>query len=183
MLKKVLTVTALSAALVFSVPQADAGAASEAFIEAAARDITATEPDAAAREIIDRIDVTRLSRFTLGSHGRRMSPDDLSRVESAMTDYIRRQVVDQSGILRGARVEVVSSTDRSETDSIVTTRVNVPGEEEQTVRWRVLRSGEDWRVVDVEVYGLWLAVEQRAQFDAILDRPGAGVDDLIRALR
>jgi len=36
--------------------------------------------------------------------------------------------------------------------------------------------------VDVEVLGLWLAIEQRAQIAAILDKPRATIDDAIAAL-
>ena len=43
------------------------------------------------------------------------------------------------------------------------------------------RNGE-WRVGDVEVLGLWLAIEQRAQIAAILDKPRATIDDAIAAL-
>ncbi len=50
------------------------------------------------------------------------------------------------------------------------------------MRWRVLRRDGDWRLVDVEVHGMWLAIEQRAQIAAILDRPRATIDDAIAAL-
>ena len=54
--------------------------------------------------------------------------------------------------------------------------------DEMTVRWRVMERDGAWRVVDVEVSGLWLAIEQRAQIAAIMDKPHATIDDAIAAL-
>jgi phospholipid transport system substrate-binding protein len=48
-----------------------------------------------------------------------------------------------------------------------------------TLRWRVIERGGKWSVVDLEFAGLWLAIEQRAQVSAILDRPGADIEDVI----
>ena len=36
-----------------------------------------------------------------------------------------------------------------------------------------------WSVVDLEVAGIWLAIEQRAQVASLLSRPGADIDDVI----
>ena len=41
---------------------------------------------------------------------------------------------------------------------------------------RELDAGDE---VDLEFSGGWLAIEQRAQIAAILDRPGADIDDVI----
>ena len=84
--------------------------------------------------------------------------------------------------MKNAKVEVIGSVDRTETDSVVETRVTQKGEDPMTVRWRVMERGGAWRVVDVEVLGLWLAIEQRAQIAAILDKPRATIDDAIAAL-
>ena len=89
---------------------------------------------------------------------------------------------DQKNKLKNAKVEVLGSVDRNDKDSVVETRVTQEGEDPQTVRWRVIERNGEWRVVDVEVLGLWLAIEQRAQIAAILDKPRATIDDAIAAL-
>ncbi|MBU4569311.1 MAG: ABC transporter substrate-binding protein, partial [Alphaproteobacteria bacterium] len=61
------------------------------------------------------------------------------------------------------------------TDSIVTTRVSTPYRDPMIMRMRLLQRGGDWRIVDVEAHGLWLAIEQRAQVVDALSRPGATV--------
>lgn len=172
----------ISSALILSAPATFAGQASEAFIGEAAREIETAGSTEIADTMLARIDTQRVSNFTLGKYARRFSAEERADFASAMERYLHGQLNAQVGVLDEAKVEVLGSTDRSETDSIVTTRITVPGEEAQTVRWRVLNVDGEWRVVDVEVYGLWLAVEQRAQVAAILDKPGAGISDVIASL-
>jgi phospholipid transport system substrate-binding protein len=47
-----------------------------------------------------------------------------------------------------------------------------------TMRWRVLHRDGAWRLIDVEVHGLWLAIEQRAQIMALLDKQDTQIADL-----
>ena len=46
------------------------------------------------------------------------------------------------------------------------------------MRWRVLLRDGEWRLVDVEVHGLWLAIEQRAQIVTLLDKRGVSIRDI-----
>jgi phospholipid transport system substrate-binding protein len=40
------------------------------------------------------------------------------------------------------------------------------------MRWRLIKAGGDWHIVDVEMHGVWLAIEQRAQIDSLLRKRG-----------
>lgn len=170
----------VSAALALSTPTALAGPAAEAVIGEAA--------DALVRGAFDNdrieavIDTPRIARFALGRHARSLEPGEIDRFVSAFDTYIGGVLDEHAGRFAGAEVDVLGSRDRSDRDSIVTTRITLPGEASQTVRWRVLEVDGAWRVVDVEAFGLWLAIEQRAQLAAILDRRGTGIEDAIRAL-
>ena len=128
------------------------------------------------------IDIAAVARFTLGKHARRVSAEEQTRFTDAFSAFLAETFRDNADTFQDARIEVLGSTDRSETDSIVATRVTPKGEDPMTVRWRVIERNGEWRVVDVEVLGLWLAIEQRAQISAILDRPRATIDDAIAAL-
>ena len=75
-------------------------------------------------------------------------------------------------------VEVVDTAARNARDAIVTTELH-GGAVPLKVRWRVIERKGSWSVVDLEVAGIWLAIEQRAQVASILSRPGADIDDVI----
>ena len=128
------------------------------------------------------MDLDTVANFTLGKYARRVTDQERSRFADAFETYLLSSFEDQREKFRDAEITVTGSKDRTPTDSIVETRVVRPGEAPQTVRWRVIEKNGDWRVVDVEVLGLWLAIEQRAQIAAIMDRPRATIDDAINAL-
>jgi phospholipid transport system substrate-binding protein len=128
--------------------------------------------------IVDEVDMPRVSKFVLGKYGRDASAEDLALFASRLDTFMRNFLSSRSDELSNANVEVLSSVDRNATDSIVTTRVSSPTREPMIMRWRVLMRDGEWRLVDVEVHGLWLAIEQRAQVASLLDKNGANIRDV-----
>lgn len=133
--------------------------------------------------ITKQIDVEAVAAFTLGKYSRRVSDDERQRFAQALETFLAQSFDDQRELFTQADVVVTGSVDRSEKDSIVETRIERPGKTAETVRWRVIERDGGWKVVDVEWKGLWLAIEQRAQIAAIMDKPRATIDDAIRALK
>lgn len=169
-----------SAAIALVPLPALAGPEAEALIAGAAADIS--DPVKGEEAFTRSIDIPAVARFALGKHVRKVSADEQARFTAALTQFLAETFRDNADRFRDAKIEVLGSIDRSATDSIVETRVTRKGEDPMTVRWRVVAREGEWRVVDVEVLGLWLAIEQRAQIGAILDRPRATIDDAIAAL-
>ncbi|MFN3313356.1 MAG: phospholipid-binding protein MlaC [Hyphomonas sp.] len=169
-----------SAALSLTGLPALAGVEAEALIAGTSVDIS--DPVRGQQAFSDSIDIPSVARFSLGKHARRVSEEDLERFTEAFHGYVNRTFEKHSDDFTNAQVDVLRSVDRSATDSIVETRVTPTDGEVMTVRWRVVERGGEWRVVDVEVLGLWLAIEQRAQIAAIMDNPHATIDDAIAAL-
>ena len=159
---------------------AQASPEAEALIAGTASQISTTQTGVST--LTDAIDVQAIARFTLGKHSRRLSEDEQVRFTAAFEKFLVGTFEDQKNKMKNAKVEVLGSVDRSDRDSVVETRVTQKGEDPMTVRWRVIERDGTWRVVDVEVLGLWLAIEQRAQIAAILDKPRATIDDAIAAL-
>jgi phospholipid transport system substrate-binding protein len=157
-----------------------AGPEAEALIAGAAAEIS--DPVKGEEAFTRSIDIAAVARFALGKHARRVSADEQARFTEALSVFLSETFRDNADKFQEAEIVVLGSTDRSATDSIVVTRVRPKGEDPMTVRWRVIERNGEWRVVDVEVLGLWLAIEQRAQISAILDRPRATIDDAIAAL-
>jgi len=78
---------------------------------------------------------------------------------------------------------VKDSVDRSDTDSIVNTVIKRQDGKDMDVRWRVLTRDGEYQVVDVALNLdgnlIWLGIEQRAQFIALLDRANGSAEALI----
>ena len=128
--------------------------------------------------VLDQVDMQRLSKFVLGKYGREAKPEEIDIFQSRLDQFLHDFLANRSGELSNATVKVLSSVDRNETDSIVTTRVSSPSRSPTLMRWRVLFRNGEWRVVDVEVHGLWLAIEQRAQIASLMDRGNVDILDL-----
>ncbi len=169
-----------TAALAFTALPALAGQEAEAIISGAAVHIS--DPVRGQEAFRASIDVPAVARFTLGKHANRISEDERQRFTTAFDQFLGTRFDKHRSDFANAKVEVLGSKDRSETDSIVETRVSPKDKEPMTVRWRVMKREGEWRVVDVEVLGLWLAIEQRAQIAAIMDKPRATIEDAIAAL-
>lgn len=172
----------ISFALITSAPLAVAGqndaASAEALVSSAASEIAQSERSRVADAVLSHIDTKAIASFTLGRHGASLSPAAKVRFQQAFEGFLRRQIEANADQFSGVQVNVVGTASRNARDAIVTTEVqglNQP----MKVRWRVIERGGKWSVVDLEVAGIWLAIEQRAQVAAILGRPGADIEDVI----
>ena len=94
------------------------------------------------------------------------------------------QSVYQSRItqFQGDTLKVSGSTVRVPGDVVVSSvvtgrRDTVP------VAWRVLGGGSAWKLVDVQISGVWLAITQRQDFVATIDNAGGNIDVLIAQLQ
>lgn len=172
----------LSIALLASAPLAFAGfekaASAEALVAEAAVEITQSSRETVADAVLSHLDTATVARFTLGRHAKGISETAQADYATAFEAYMRRQIVANADKFVGVELAVTDTNQRNAKDAIVTTRVSKAGKN-LTLRWRVIERGGQWTVVDLEFSGLWLAIEQRAQVSAILDRPNADIQDVI----
>ncbi|MEM9055140.1 MAG: ABC transporter substrate-binding protein [Pseudomonadota bacterium] len=153
----------------------------EALVEQAALSIEETQGEALADAVLSALDLELIAQFTLGRYATSLSSEDQSKFATALEAFLRKQLVAQSAKLQNVSLEVLQTANRNARDAIVTTRVTGFGEP-LTLRWRVVQRKGAWSVVDLEFQGVWLAIEQRAQINAILSKPGAAIDDVIKQL-
>ncbi|MEO0817387.1 MAG: ABC transporter substrate-binding protein [Pseudomonadota bacterium] len=170
-----------------------ADARTEAYVEENANEVLKTLNDPAldstarteafSRYMDQFTDLDAVSNFVIGRYAREFSEDELASYRAAFRTYALAVYENELDRYRGESVEVIGSFDRTARDSIVNTRIPREGGPAMDVRWRVLNRGGEYQVVDValNIEGnlLWLAIEQRAQFLALLDRTNGSSDALI----
>ena len=175
----------LSFAVITAAPAMSADIGSPAgpaeLVASTATDLSTIEGGSVADIVLRHVDNAAIARFTLGRHAKQLAPHEIGAYEHAFDAFLHRQLTRYSDQFAGVRIEVERTVQRSPRDAIVTTRV-YQDEVGQTLRWRVIERGGRWSVVDLEFAGVWLAIEQRAQINALLDRPGATIDDVIANL-
>lgn len=154
--------------------------------EAADRTISAlddkTVSDAEADSILELVALDRVAQFALGNTWAELNDAQKTGYVEAFQVYAKNQLKAHLGGFSGGKLNVTDIAKRGGSDVIVSTQVTPEGEMPQTISWRVIQDGS-WKVVDIQVQDVWFAIEQRAQFEAILDQNNGDIDDLIAQLK
>ena len=178
-------------ALAFAQAPRDAGA--EQFVQGGAQRIISVLNDKGEsnadkirvfRGVVDELaDVPKITNFVLGKYARTITPTQRQRFAAVFREYAQNVYETRLGDYHGETVTVTGSVVRNPGDVVVNTTIS-GGKLSQpvTASWRVLRSGNGWKVVDVQVAGIWLAITQQQDFVSTIDNAGGNVDVLIAQL-
>jgi phospholipid transport system substrate-binding protein len=136
------------------------------------------------RGVVNEIaDIPRITRFVLGKYARTTTPAQMQAFAAVFRQYAQNVYEHRLGDFRGDTVTVTGSVVRKPGDVVVNTIVFGPGNSQpQHVSWRVLGSGSNWKVVDLESAGVWLSITQQQDFVSTIDNNGGRVDALISQL-
>jgi len=184
----------LNAALtVPALAQAPRDAGAEAFVQEGAQKIISVLNDKGEsnadkirvfRGLVDQLaDVPRITNFVLGKYARTVTPAQRDRFAKVFREYAQNVYETRLGDYHGETVKVTGSVVRKPGDVVVTTSIS-GGKLSQPVvaSWRVLGGGSSWKVVDVQVAGIWLAITQQQDFVSTIDNAGGNVEVLIGQL-
>src|ERR1700761_5587340 len=173
--------------------QAPRDAAAEQFVQAQAQRIISVLSDKGQsnadkirtfRGIVDEVaDVPRITSFVLGKYARTITPAQQARFAKVFREFAQNVYDGRLGDFHGETVKVTGSVVRKPGDVVVATTIS-GGQANQPVQasWRVLGGGSSWKVVDVQVSGIWLAITQQQDFVSTIDNAGGNVDVLIAQL-
>ena len=170
-------------------------AAAEAFVATEARialdvlhndALSMSAKKAQFRQFVDRAaDVPKITRFVLGRYARTVTPQQYQAFSAVFREYANTVYESRLSRYRGEGFRVTGSTVRTPTDVVVDSLV-VGGENNRraAVSWRLNKDAAGrWRVVDVNVSGVWLAITQQQDFVSTLDNNRGDINVLIGQLR
>jgi phospholipid transport system substrate-binding protein len=128
-------------------------------------------------------DIPRISRFVLGRYWNSASEEERQTFGQLFERWIVRIYAGRFKEYSGETVKVAGARAESETSSIVSTEiVQGTGAPPVKVDWRVRQEKGDFKIVDVNVEGVSLALTQREEFAAVVGRNGGTVGGLNKAL-
>lgn len=142
----------------------------------------------AKRQAFDKLlresfDMDTIGRFALGRYWR--TATDAQRKE--YMNLFRRMVLDvysaRFSEYNGQKFETRGARPEGERDVLVTSFIVQPNGPEVQVDWRVREKDGRYRVVDVLVEGVSMAVTQRSDFSAVIQRGGGEIEVLLQHLR
>ncbi len=133
-------------------------------------------------------DMQRIAIYVVGRYRGALTEDVALRREWVDTfqAFAIATYEDQFATMSGAAIRVTGSEERvAGRDVVVDSSVRPPHGEPMRVQWRVLRSGNVWKVTDIAVGrdGVWLGQIQQRQFLAQLDSNNGNIRALISDLR
>jgi phospholipid transport system substrate-binding protein len=128
----------------------------------------------------DIFDFTEITRRSLGRHWQTATPAEREELVQLFTVLLERSYLGRIEQYSGERISVVGETLDGEM-ATVRTRLVSKGGTETPVDYRLHRAGDRWMAYDVNVEGVSLVANYRAQFNKILQTSSAQV--LVQRLR
>ncbi len=127
-------------------------------------------------------DVRRVALFLLGPYAAKTAAADLDDYVAAYRDYLMSVYQAYFALYAGESLKVVSSREHAPGDFVVSTQIT-GGKSGLPVDFRVRTDGERPLLLDVAVGGVWLALAQRDEFNAVLASNNGDVKALTAHLR
>jgi phospholipid transport system substrate-binding protein len=129
-------------------------------------------------------DIDMISRFVLGRYWRGASEPQRREYRQLFEDFIVATYARRLGGYSGEADFVVGPVrERSEKRAIVGSEIRPAEGPPIVVEWRLRRKGDDWRIVDIMIEGISMAITQRSEFYAVINNSGGGVEGLLQRLR
>ena len=132
-------------------------------------------------------DLKRIALFTLGPAKRTASEAEKTAFVNAFQDFAVSIYESRLSSYSGQTLKVTGSQSTSRGDTIVNTTLIDPhassSDQNLPVAFRVSNSDGKMVVIDVNVLGVWLAIEERDQFSSFLGDHGNSVPALVAHLK
>jgi phospholipid transport system substrate-binding protein len=120
-----------------------------------------------------------IGRFTMGLNWRAMNDVQKQRFLDAFERYAARVYVARIGDYKGQTIEVTGAQDVGRKGVLVKSLLKSPGEEDVAVEWLVNDRNGPLQLVDIVAEGVSLAIAQREEFAAMVDRRNGDIDEFI----
>jgi len=156
--------------------------AEQAFGALRRQDMSLEEREAVFRNLLrEGFDMDFIGRFVVGKYWRDMSPEQRAEYLEVFSEYVLQTYSRRFGGYAGQTFAVAGTRAAGQQDAMVQTRIDQPSGPPILADWRVRVAPAGYRIVDVMVEGVSMAVTQRSEFGAVVQRDG--VAGLIEALR
>ncbi len=147
------------------------------------KELTDDQRESRFRVILRRtFDVKVIARFALGRYWRRASKAQRTEYVELFEDFIVRAYAIRFKGYSGEGFEVGKMRPINDRERLVLSIMLLEDGRKIAVHWRV-RGNKKYRIIDVVVEGVSMAITQRDEFSAIISRNGGKIDGLLAALR
>jgi phospholipid transport system substrate-binding protein len=128
-------------------------------------------------------DVPGIARFVLGRYWRVATPTQQQEFLKLFTDYIALAYSNRLAEYSGETLRVTGSRLAPDGELVSSQIVRANGQPPAGVDWLLTPQNGAYKISDVIVEGVSMAVTQRSEFASVIQRNGGQVEGLITALR
>jgi phospholipid transport system substrate-binding protein len=133
--------------------------------------------------LLDSVDVERIGRCVLGRYARKASAEQQAEYRRLFQAYLLTTYTARLDQYAGDRLEVAEARLLDGRRAVVTSAMIRRQDPPVELDWQLLWEEGRWKVVDVVVEGVSLAVSQRSEFRAVIKAGGGQVEALLVRLR
>lgn len=127
--------------------------------------------------LAQNVAVDRLARAVLGRHWRSASEAQRERFVELLPGYLRATYGSRLGEAAGYRLDLGAPRPSSGGDMVVPAQARRDSGAPVSIDWRLTQAQDGWRILDVVVEGVSLALAWRNEFDAVIGQNG--IDGLL----
>jgi phospholipid transport system substrate-binding protein len=137
------------------------------------------------RALFDKgFDPNTIARFVLGPYWRVASEAQRQEFIRLFTTYIVHVYTVRFNDFNNQQFKVTGSRPESENSTLVASQiVGAAGEAPLRIDWRVAKTENGLKITDVIVEGVSMAITERQEFTAVIQRAGGQIDALLKMLR
>ncbi|MBM3629967.1 MAG: ABC transporter substrate-binding protein [Alphaproteobacteria bacterium] len=159
--------------------------AQDAIDQLAAPNLSEGERDTRFRKLfLDGFDVPLIARFVLGRYWRQATEAERAEYLRLFDELVVQTYARRFNEFNTARLRVLSvSRPNEDNDVIVAVEGSVASKPPVRLDVRVRRGSSAYKVIDVSIEGVSMAVTQRDEFSSVIQRGGGKVEALLASLR
>lgn len=131
--------------------------------------------------LIRGFDIPFIGRFVLGRYWRGATPGQRTDYIALYSEFFLQAYASRLADYAGQALEVTGARQVNARDFVVRSLIQRPGGQLIIADWRVRESDGRYRVIDIMVEGISLAITQRSEFASVAQR--GGLEGLISILR
>ena len=128
-------------------------------------------------------DLNTIARFSLGRHWRTASKPQRDEYLKLFKNMIVDVYSQRFSDYQGQTLNVTGSRKEGERDILVHSTLEQDGQPDVDIDWRVRKRDGRFKVVDVIVEGVSMALTQRSDFSSVVQRGGGNMEALLAHLR
>jgi len=129
-------------------------------------------------------DIPRIARFVLGRYWLSASDQERDQFNHLFAQWVVRTYSARFKEYSGETIKVTGAREETPTSYVVSSQlIRTNGAPPTTIYWHVRKSNDDLKIVDVEVEGVSMALTEREEIAAVIQRSGGSVATLNQQLQ